>query len=231
MYIIVIDLRNIDTQNDSLQKCKIGCECYMTPIVTDEYKKGMKSKIIRSALECFAQKGFEMTTVDDIGAHSGISKGSIYNYFDSKEAIYLEVLNEATELDKEDIAKNFAKRRTAFSKINFLFDVFLTLDPFDPDRLGKTVVFYEFTFHCTRSEKLFDLITKRGDFLITLIKETLEEGQEQGEFNKSFDADLYAHKFWLIIDGASLQTIYKNFPYYEVLREMKEMYLEEIKNK
>ncbi|MBY0122803.1 TetR/AcrR family transcriptional regulator [Bacillus sp. S/N-304-OC-R1] len=203
----------------------------MPPIVSEEYKERMRSKILKSALECFAQKGFETTTVDDIGAHSGISKGSIYTYFDSKESIYLELLNKATDNDKEDITQNFAKRRSAYSKINFMFDVFLALDPFNPDRLGKTVVFYEFTFHCTRSEKLLDVITERGNFLINLIKETLEEGQEQGEIDKNIDTNLYAHKFWLIIDGASLQTIYKDFPYYEVLREMKEMYLEEIKKR
>ncbi|HYK74569.1 MAG TPA: TetR/AcrR family transcriptional regulator [Pseudoneobacillus sp.] len=202
----------------------------MSPIVSEDYKEKKKSKILSSALECFAQKGFVTTTIDDIGAHSGISKGSIYNYFASKEDIYLELLNSATAHDKEDITQNFAKLRSSLSKISFMFDVFLTLDPFNPKRVGTTVVFYEFTFHCTRSEKLLDPLTKRGNFLVNIIKETLEKGQELGEINPNIDTDLYAHKFWIIIDGVSLQTIYKDFPYYDVLREIKEMYLEEIKN-
>ncbi|MDQ0157745.1 TetR/AcrR family transcriptional regulator [Robertmurraya andreesenii] len=203
----------------------------MAPIVSKDYKERRKSSILSSALECFAQKGFVATTVDDIGAHSGISKGSIYNYFESKEAIYFELLNTATERDKENITKNFSTLRSSLSKLSYMFDVFLTLDPFNPKRLGTTVVFYEFTFHCTRSEKLLDLVTKRGNFLLNIIKETLEEGQESGEIDKNIDVNLYAHRFWLIIDGVSLQTIHKDFPYYDVLREMKEMYLEEIKAK
>lgn len=203
----------------------------MPPIVTEEYKEKRKSMIVKSALECFAQKGFVTTTVDEIGAHCGISKGSIYNYFESKEAIYLELLNNATEKDKENIMENFSNLRSAYSKINYLFDVYLTLAPFEPKRLGMTVVFYEFTFHCTRSKAFLDPITERGNFLVHLIKETLEQGQESGEFRKDIDALIYAHKFWLIIDGVSLQTIYKDYPYYDVFREMKEMYLEEIKHK
>lgn len=200
----------------------------MPPIVSKDYKEKKKEKIVQSALECFAQKGFVTTTVNDIGVHSGVSKGSIYNYFDSKEAIYFELLNAATERDKVDITNKFSKLRSALSKINFLFDVYLTIDPFDPNRSGKTVVFYEFTFHCTRTEKLLEPVTKRGNFLINIIKETLEQGQASGEIDKKIDPTLYAHKFWLIIDGVSLQTIYKGFPYYDVLLEMKEMFLEEI---
>ncbi|MDZ5471524.1 TetR/AcrR family transcriptional regulator [Bacillus sp. 31A1R] len=203
----------------------------MAPIVSEEYKEKMKSKILNSALECFAQKGFSTTTINEIGAHSGISKGSIYNYFVSKDDIYLELLNRATENDKIDITKNFSKLRSSYSKISFLFDVFLTLDPFEPKRAGQNVVFYEFTFHCTRSKRLLELITDRGNFLVNLIKETLEKGQEVGEINPNIDTQVYAHKFWLILDGVSLQTIYKDFPYYDVLSEMKEMYLEEIKHK
>jgi AcrR family transcriptional regulator len=209
----------------------IGSEPIMPPIISEEYREKRKSMMVNSALECFVEKGFATTTVADIGSRCGLSKGSIYTYFDSKEAIYLELLLQATEQDKEDINKNFYRLRSSYSKINFLFDVYLQFDPFDAKKLGTTVVFYEFTFHCTRSKTFLEPITERGKFLIGLIKETLEQGQESGEFRKDIDVELYAHKFWLIIDGVSLQTIYKDFPYYDVFREMKEMYLEEIKNK
>jgi AcrR family transcriptional regulator len=201
----------------------------MPPVITEEFRDNRKSLIVNSALECFAEKGFATTTIHDIGTRCGLSKGSIYTYFDSKEAIYLELLQQATEQDKEDIRKNFHKLRSSTSKIHFLFDVYLDIDPFDPDKLRKNVVFYEFTFYCKRTKTLLEPITERGNFLVHLIKETLKQGQESGEFSKDIDVDVYAHKFWLIINGVSLQTIYQDFPYYDVFREMKEMYLEEIK--
>lgn len=201
----------------------------MPPTVSEEYKEKRKSMIVKSALECFAEKGFVTTTVDEIGARCGISKGSIYNYFESKEAIYLELLNIATEKDKENIMTNFSKLESSYSKINYLFDTYIAISPFDPKRLGTTVVFYEFTFHCTRTKAFLEPITERGNFLVNLIKETLEQGQVAGEIRKEIDAQMYAHKFWSIIDGVSMQTIYQDYPYYDVFKELKDMYLEEIK--
>jgi AcrR family transcriptional regulator len=45
-------------------------------------------EILDAALGCFAEKGFAGTRMDDIAARAGISKGTIYLYFDSKEAVF-----------------------------------------------------------------------------------------------------------------------------------------------
>jgi len=54
--------------------------------------------ILKAALECFADKGFAETTLDDVRKRSGISIGSIYHHFGSKEqiggALYLEGLRD-----------------------------------------------------------------------------------------------------------------------------------------
>jgi AcrR family transcriptional regulator len=45
-------------------------------------------EILDAALACFAERGFAGTRMDDIAARAGISKGTIYLYFDSKEAVF-----------------------------------------------------------------------------------------------------------------------------------------------
>jgi AcrR family transcriptional regulator len=54
--------------------------------------------ILKAALECFADKGFAETTLDDVHRRSGISIGSIYHHFGSKEqiggALYVEGLRD-----------------------------------------------------------------------------------------------------------------------------------------
>ena len=44
-------------------------------------------EVLDAALELFTQKGFAATRVADIAARAGISKGAVYLYFPSKEAI------------------------------------------------------------------------------------------------------------------------------------------------
>lgn len=54
----------------------------------------MKEKekwIIEAAMQLFAKKGFSSTSVQEIAAESGISKGAFYLYFESKEALLLAI--------------------------------------------------------------------------------------------------------------------------------------------
>jgi AcrR family transcriptional regulator len=47
-----------------------------------------KPRIIEAAMACFVRKGYTNTTMDDIVAESGLSKGSLYWYFDSKDELF-----------------------------------------------------------------------------------------------------------------------------------------------
>lgn len=50
--------------------------------------------ILKAAKKCFAGKGFEGTSIPDIADQAGISVGSIYNYFESKELLIQTILEE-----------------------------------------------------------------------------------------------------------------------------------------
>jgi AcrR family transcriptional regulator len=45
-------------------------------------------EILGAALACFSEKGFAATRMEDIARRAGISKGTIYLYFESKEAVF-----------------------------------------------------------------------------------------------------------------------------------------------
>jgi AcrR family transcriptional regulator len=44
-------------------------------------------EVLDAALDLFIEKGFAATRVEDIAKRAGISKGAVYLYFPSKEAI------------------------------------------------------------------------------------------------------------------------------------------------
>lgn len=46
-----------------------------------------REKILKSSMKLFGQKGFEQTSVNTIAKEAGISKGLIYNHFETKEDI------------------------------------------------------------------------------------------------------------------------------------------------
>jgi AcrR family transcriptional regulator len=51
-------------------------------------KQARTPEILDAALALFAEKGFAGTRMDDIAARAGITKGTIYLYFKSKEAMF-----------------------------------------------------------------------------------------------------------------------------------------------
>jgi AcrR family transcriptional regulator len=51
-------------------------------------KDARPEEIVSAALEVFADRGFAATKLEDIARRAGVTKGTIYLYFDSKEALF-----------------------------------------------------------------------------------------------------------------------------------------------
>jgi AcrR family transcriptional regulator len=58
-------------------------------------KDERRAQILSSALLLFSTKGLAATKVTDIAAAAGMSQGLMYHYFDSKEAIFVELIRSA----------------------------------------------------------------------------------------------------------------------------------------
>ena len=58
-------------------------------------------KVLNAALELFAERGIETTSMDAIAQASGVSKATIYNHWSDKEALLLEAMLMVNGLDRE----------------------------------------------------------------------------------------------------------------------------------
>lgn len=56
-------------------------------------RESRRAHILRTALEVFAQNGYHQTRISDIIEAAGIARGTFYIYFESKSAIFLELLD------------------------------------------------------------------------------------------------------------------------------------------
>ncbi len=57
-------------------------------------KDARPSELTAAALRLFVEKGYAATRLDDVAARAGVSKGTLYLYFDSKEALFNAVVRE-----------------------------------------------------------------------------------------------------------------------------------------
>ena len=60
-------------------------------------KKGHKEEILGAALRLFSEKGFHNVSMQDIANESEFGVGTIYNFFDSKEQLFIELMKAGIE--------------------------------------------------------------------------------------------------------------------------------------
>ena len=67
------------------------------PKISEERKAERREQILEGARRCFAENGYEGATVAKLEAAVGLSRGAIFNYFDSKEELFLELAQQDNE--------------------------------------------------------------------------------------------------------------------------------------
>ncbi len=63
---------------------------------------GIRERIIRACRELSAHRGFSAVTVDEVAAHAGVSKRTVYRYFSGKDEIIAAAVDEfLQEMEQE----------------------------------------------------------------------------------------------------------------------------------
>ncbi|MDP4086148.1 MAG: TetR/AcrR family transcriptional regulator [Bacillota bacterium] len=182
------------------------------------------------ALKCFGEKGYHSTTLDDIVAYSNMSKGLIYNYFKSKEEIYISLMDERSNNTLDFLRKQFREIKTAKDKIRGFFRIYCEAALTEEWR-SFIHVHLEFWIYSSRNEHLRDLMNNRyksqfRDF----IAEIIELGKETGEFKPDVRVDIVTSLFWSFIDGICLHysVLWEDYAYKEHFQQTEEMVMKYI---
>lgn len=92
-------------------------------------KKEIKRKnIAKSCCELFAKNGFSNITVNAIAQQAGIGKGTVYEYFEKKEDIILELMGCLQEEYDNNLFSLDNQNQTKNEKLFSLFEIFLSDD-------------------------------------------------------------------------------------------------------
>ncbi|WP_066307997.1 TetR/AcrR family transcriptional regulator [Bacillus sp. FJAT-29814] len=194
------------------------------PVVSDDYKKNKKALILKSAFECFAEKGFQVATMEDIVKHSNISKGAIYNYFSSKDEIYIELMNQRTSESINKLKDELGRFTTSHEKLEHLFNTYSDVNK-TSDYVNMTKVHIEFWLYSTRKDELRTIMISRFNMYKDLFKTIIDEGIKNGEFSKKTNSEELSLIFWGVMDGSSLHhaMLLELFPFHNVITELKQI--------
>lgn len=182
----------------------------MSPISKEQFeniREASRLNILNAAMKLFAKHGYNNTSISAIAKEANISKGLIYNYFESKDILLEETLDfilkkviqtfiPAAEIKNPDARLEFLIR-TNFEHLKKnpeMWRMFITLSL----QLDKESIAYKILW--SYWSKLFE--NAKNIFI--------EMGKEEPE--------LLSHRYGAMIDGLAMQYIMlgeSNFPHFE----------------
>lgn len=80
-----------------------------------------RENILQTAAMLFADQGFARTDVAQIAKRAGVAKGSIYNYFESKEDLYLYVCRDGIERSRQAVYSDIRPEWDLYRQIDHIF--------------------------------------------------------------------------------------------------------------
>lgn len=148
----------------------------------DTEKNNIKNLLIAKGRKLFSINGLKNTTIEDITREIGIAQGSFYAFFDSKEALYFEIL----EIEEKEIGQTLRSSLNSIELDRKNFKRFLSesLDLIVSNKFIKDIVItdsYQSLLRKIPGERMKRHLKDEAQFLM----ETIHVFQEQGVMKKA----------------------------------------------
>ncbi|MCL1804563.1 MAG: TetR/AcrR family transcriptional regulator [Clostridiales bacterium] len=88
----------------------------------EKAQKGRREEIIRAALAAYGEKGIYNTRIEEVAAAAGIGKGTVYEYFRSKEELLSAAIRFEMEESAGQVRENAAKESTVRGKLKAIVE-------------------------------------------------------------------------------------------------------------
>jgi len=160
-----------------------------------------RGRILDAALKKFAMAGYDATSVDDICAEAGVSKGAFYHHFPTKQAIFLALMQGwlgMIDMGMEAIRKDTVPE-SLISMTNLLPGVFAAAE-------NRLPMFLEFWLQASRDETVWKAIIAPYRHYQDFFSKLIQDGMVEGSI-KPVDAQVAAQVVVSLAVGLVLQGV------------------------
>jgi len=147
-----------------------------------------RERILRKASQLFASRGFNQTDMDEIAGQSGVAKGSLYNYFQSKDELFLYVCRDAIEHSREATWGEVRPDWDIYRVVNHIFRHHVQFESSHPEyhRL-------HLNFSSPRMERFADQLALESEqHTSRRLKDLLRKGIRDGVVRPDIDVSMTA---------------------------------------
>lgn len=150
-----------------------------------------RNKIIRAAVSEFSNKGYEKGNVSAIAKRAGVSKGSMYQYFNDKKDIYLYCFENAYEISLRYI-EDKTKAYENMSIFDYMYLAFKKSWPFLVDE-REMYIFIQNAYLDINSEvhsEVIKIVYRDSLPYLKMLTEMIDMNKEQGLIKTKISTDL-----------------------------------------
>ncbi len=156
-------------------------------------KKEKRALIIEAAAKVFARRGFSGTLMADIAVAAGIGKGTLYEYFDSKEDLFFAVFEwfvQATEA--EATVSISALGGSVTERLDALSDSLMNSWAQMKDMYSLVMEFWSASASSQMRERFKQAFKNGYSNFRQIVSALIREGIQRGEFRPEVDAESVA---------------------------------------
>jgi AcrR family transcriptional regulator len=145
----------------------------------EELEQQRKKQILDAAERVFSERGFDKARMDDIVKESGLSKGALYWYYKSKDAIIRALLDRVFISEMREAEELVETEGSASDRLQ----VFVEFAVREYRRFEKLLpLAYEFIALAYRSKAVRETVVGYFDHYAKLLTVVIQQGIDRGEF-------------------------------------------------
>jgi len=169
------------------------------PKVTSLHKSEVRNRILHAAIESFGQTGFDRTKMDDIAKRLGLSKGTLYLYFKSKEDLFLAICERNLGEGEDDAL--------FINKENVVSDAEQIYDNIRKRERGMDKVMLEMVVESSRNPRLKKVMHQYQSMIHDHVAEEIKRKAREGFVRKDIDVDGLAVAIMALFDGLAVNRM------------------------
>jgi TetR/AcrR family acrAB operon transcriptional repressor len=163
-----------------------------------------RAEILDAAMRCFADAGYERTTVDDIAARARLSKGAIYWHFEGgKRAMFLALLHERLTRSRDLVVQAAEGGARARDSLERMLDASRQILQQELPLAKLTI---EYMAHAGRDPELREGLQIANDAVTGAFIREIERGISAKEF-RPVDPELATLAIDAMLDGLMINKL------------------------
>jgi len=174
------------------------------PKITEAKRDARRQHILDAALRCFSRDGFHATTTADIVRESGVSQGTLYLYFSTKDEIIAALADDRRQSNAL-IAALAEGEDSAVQGLALLFDVYAA-SLSDSRRTDERRVGVQGWAEALRNPAIRASVTANLNAVRAEIVRLVQRGQAAGHIRRDVDPEGFARTLTALFQGLILQT-------------------------